>query len=198
MAICCCHHSHLVSDTLGSAHLPSHTSSSGSNRWNMDALTSQIAVNGCRVLSPLHPDAFHYDANLAIFIYSVVFFSFIRIPQANPVCVGEGNLAVKYSWMRLVDNRQSFGSWSSLQGREFLIYFTSVGEYLFLVSSWITPQWEGRDTGKRFQGNMRAIWEKWDLSIMRVYVAFTAPAEDIIKHGGWVLRSTTKCAQKDF
>lgn len=97
MAICCYHHSHLVSDTLGSAHVPSHTSSSGSNRWNMDALTSQIAVNGCRVPSPLYPDVFLYDANLAIFIYSVGFFSFIRIPQANPVCVGEGNLAVKYS-----------------------------------------------------------------------------------------------------
>lgn len=130
------------------------------------------------------------------------FSAFIRIPQANPACVGEGNLPVKYSWMCLVDvedNRQSFGSWSSLQGRGFLIYSTSVGLNLFfLVSSWITPQWEGLDRGKRFQGNMRAIWEKWDLSIMRVYVAFTASAEDIIKHGGWVLRSTTKCAQKDF
>lgn len=66
--------SHLVLDTLGSAHLPSHTSSSGSNRWNMDALTSQIAVNGRRVLSPLYPDVFLYDANLAIFIL-LFFFS---------------------------------------------------------------------------------------------------------------------------
>lgn len=44
------------------------------NRWNMDALTSLTAINRCRVLSPLYPDAFLYDANLAIFIYSVVLF----------------------------------------------------------------------------------------------------------------------------
>lgn len=110
---------------------------------------------------------------------------------------GGEDLPVNYSRMRLVDpqhNRQSF--WSSLQRRGFVIYSTSAWQYLFfLVSSWISRQWDRLDTGKRFQGNMKAIWEKWDLSIMRVYVVFTAPTDDIIQRWGWAWRSAINCAQ---